>query len=831
MRFIMLIITALVFFAGAIEPAQALPIGAAIAGFIGLTGTLATVVAAGINLAVGLGLSYLSQTLFGKKPQQGVGGMSGKLQSGGAVPRSFILGRAMTGGKLVYAGTWGEIDNTPNAYLSMVIALSDLPVQGLAEIWVGGEKVTWDPNATPGGIGIAIPEYRNDNKNHLMVRFYDGRQTTADSLMVEKFAGSAHPYLSTRVGKGVAYVVMTARLNDKLWSGLPQYKFVVDGIPLYDWRADSSAGGDGPQRWSDPTTWTFSDNPVVQAYNIGRGLRYDGKWFFGGQTVSAAQWPISVATAAANECDRMVAAIGSGTEKQFRAAGEITLDAFPSDVLSELMKACNGRLAEVGGVYKPHVGAAGSAVFAFTDADILTSDKQSLEPFPSLDQAVNAVTAKYLEPGEGWVQKDAPPLYSLTLEADDGGRRQAVDVDYALVFSGTQVQRLMKSARDESRRFRRHNLPMPSYCSIFEPNDFVSWSSDRNRYANKLWRIDAVQDLPSLNSGWTLTEVDPSDYNPGALTPIVIAPTLNLPPASQIIIDWSATPVAINGDQGSQRAGVRLAWDPNVDDVDGVQFEIRLAVDGTVILQSETDRYDAGSILISQNILGRTQYQARGRYRPSSPRDTSWSGWLNVLTPDVAEGMTQQQAYELSLMTGDARGSMQELQRQLDEVIDRIALDGAESVGAGYIQRAAIRGDLQASIQQVTQAFATADSAVASQVTAINVKADQMSAGGFVKFAATAAPSGVDVRFQIFLNAGTVGTPNWKEAGMLLDIVGGVSRCTFLVDQFSIGDGTTRVVPFAIVGGVVYMTGVVIRSTNSVLQLDLSGENLIFSEP
>ncbi|WP_336799579.1 phage tail protein [Kaistia sp. MMO-174] len=832
MRFIMLIFTALVFFAGAIEPAQALPIGAAIAGFIGLTGTLASVVAAGINLAVGLGLSYLSQTLFGKKPQQGVGGMSGKLQSGGAVPRSFILGRAMTAGKLVYAGTWGEVDNTPNAYLSMVIALSDLPVQGLAEIWVGGEKVTWDPNATPGGIGIAIPEYRNDDKNHLMVRFYDGRQTAADTLMVEKFAGSAHPYLNTRIGTGVAYVVMTARLNDKLWSGLPQYKFVVDGIPLYDWRADSSAGGDGAQRWTDPSTWTGSpDNPVVIAYNIIRGIRFAGKWLFGGQTVASPQLPLSTWTAAANECDRLVAAIGSGTERQFRAAGEISLEALPADVLAELMKACNGRLAEVGGIYKPHVGAAGSAIFAFTDGDILSTDKQTLEPFPSLDQAVNAVTAKYVEPGEGWVQKDAPPLYSLTLEADDGGRRQAVDVDYALVFSGTQVQRLMKAARDESRRFRRHNLPMPSYCSIFEPNDFVAWSSDRNRYSGKLWRIDAVQDLPNLNSGWTLTEVDPSDYNPGALTPIVIAPTLNLPPAAQIIIDWSATPVTINGDEGSQRAGIRLAWDPNVDDVDGVQFEIRLAVDGTVILQSETDRYDAGAILISQNILGRTQYQARGRYRPASPRDTAWSGWLNVLTPDVAEGMTQQQAYELSLMTGDARGSMQELQRQLDEVIDRIALDGAENVGADYIQRAAIRGDLVAAIQQVTQAYIAGDTAIADQTTAVNVKADQMSAGGFVKFAATAAPTGVDVRFQIFLNAGSVGTPNWKEAGMVLDIVGGVSRCMFQVDKFSIGNGATNVVPFAIVDGVVYMSGVVIKSSNSVVQLDLRNDAMIFTEP
>jgi hypothetical protein len=832
MQFIAVIIVALALLAGAIQPAEALPVGMAIAGFIGLTGTLATVVGTAIAGAIGLGFSYLSQTLLGKKPQQGVGGVSGKLQSGGALPRSFILGRAMTGGQLRYGGTWGEVDNTPNAFLSMVIKLSDLPVQGLAEIWVGGEKVTWNPSATPAGNGIAIPEYRKDDKDHLWVRFYDGRQTSADALMVAKFAGSAHPYLPTRVGTGIAYVVMTARLNDKLWSGLPQYKFVVDGIPLYDWRSDSSVGGDGSQRWTDPSTWTGSpDNPVVLAYNIIRGIRFAGKWFFGGQTVAAAQLPLSVWTAAANECDQMVPAIGAGTEKQFRAAGEISLEALPADVLAELMKACNGRLAEIGGIYKPHVGAAGSAIFAFTDGDILSTDKQTLDPFPSLDQAVNAVTAKYIEPGEGWVQKDAPPLYSLTLEADDGGRRQAVDVDYALVFSGTQVQRLMSAARNEARRFRRHNLPMPAYCSIFEPNDFVAWSSDRNLYSGKVWRIDAVQDLANLNCGWAITEVNPGDYNPGVLTPIVIAPTLNLPPAAQPIIDWSATAVTINGDEGRQRAGIRLAWDPNVDDVDGVQFEVRLAVDGTMVLQSETDRYDVGSILISQNILGRTQYQARGRYRPASPRDTAWSGWLNVLTPNITEGISRQQAYELDLITNDARGSMQQLSLDLDALIDRVALDAAENAGASMIERAAIRGNLTAAIQRITDAYIAGDEAIAEDMTALEVRTGEATAGGFVKFQATAAPSGVTARYQIFLNAGSAGTPNWKEAGFMLDIVGGVARCFINVDQFVIGNATTGAIPFSVDEGKVWMSDVTLWSAGEAIQLDLTNDSLIFSEP
>ncbi|HEV7283737.1 MAG TPA: phage tail protein, partial [Kaistia sp.] len=616
-----------------------------------------------------------------------------------------------------------------------------------------------------------------------------------------RFAGSARPYKATRVGTGVAYAVIVARVSDKVFSGFPQFKFVLDGVPLYDVRQDSAMGGSGVQVWGDSATYSQAPaNPAVMAYNVIRGITYKGKWFFGGQTVSGPQLPISSWSAAMNECDQSVALVGSGTELQYCSGGEISLDTDPADVLAELMKACNGRLAEVGGVYKPHAGAPGTSVFAFTDDTILSTDPQTFEPFPSLAEVVNAVTGKYIEPGEGWSAKDAPPLYSITLEAADDGRRQVADVTYGLVTSGTQVQRLMKSALAEARRFRQHALPMPPDAFLIEPNDFVSWTSARNGYVTKLFRVDAVQDLGNLNVGFNLTEVDPADYLwiPGTdEKPIVTAPTEVVRPPAQPIIDWNVVPITIRGDGDSMRAGIRMSWDPNIDDVDGVQFEVRLAVDQTMVLQGETDRVDAGAIEISQSILGRTQYEVRGRYRPASPRAAAWSSWRSVLTPDVAEGMTAQQAYELSLMTGDARGSMQELQRQLDEVIDRIALDGAENVGADYIQRAAMRANLVAAIQQVTEAYIAGDTAVASQVTAINVKADQMSAGGFVKFAATAAPSGVDVRFQIFLNAGTVGAPKWKEAGMLLDIVGGVSRCMFLVDKFSIGDGTTSVAPFA----------------------------------
>ena len=80
-----------------------------------------------LQMAVGIGLNYAARALAGKPKAPGFS-VQGKLQAGGDVPRSFMMGYGATAGSLVYANTWGQVDNSPNAYLVQVIALSDLPV-------------------------------------------------------------------------------------------------------------------------------------------------------------------------------------------------------------------------------------------------------------------------------------------------------------------------------------------------------------------------------------------------------------------------------------------------------------------------------------------------------------------------------------------------------------------------------------------------------------------------------------------------------------------------------------------------------------------------------
>src|SRR5690606_30194877 len=189
------------------------------------------------------------------------------------------------------------------------------------------------------------------------------------------------PWTSAMVGKGVCYAIVTALVAPALLNRFPTVQFILKGARLYDVRKDTTAGGSGSHRWATPSTWERTSNPIVIAYNILRGISYGGEWQWGGRTIGAGQLPLSEWAAAANVCDTVVAKAGGGTEAQYRCGGMISYADAPADVLDRLMMTCNGRIAEVGGVYKAYAGAAGSATMAITDGAILSTEQQTFTPF------------------------------------------------------------------------------------------------------------------------------------------------------------------------------------------------------------------------------------------------------------------------------------------------------------------------------------------------------------------------------------------------------------------------------------------------------------------
>lgn len=715
----------------------------AIANLIFTAGTfLASATAFVLKTAFSIGLSLALNALAGKRANTPGFAVQGKLAAGGDVPRSFLIGYSATAGSLVYAGEWGQLDETPNAYHTEVIALSDMPVRALTEVWVNAEKCTvlWSDPETPQG--WPVEEYRKEGKDHLWVRFYDGTQTTADPFLTSKFGSHVRPWGASRVGRGVAYVITTALVHDELWTGFPAYRFATSGMKLYDPSRDSSVGGSGPQRWGDRSSWggDGDDLPAVQLYNLLRGITYDGAWLYGLQGVSAARLPAADWIAQIEKC-RAATLVDGVPEPTYRAGGQISVDRQLSVAVSALLTACHGRLAEIGGTYKLHCGAPEPAVFAITDGDILSSEEQSFTPFFGLADSINGVTGRYPNPAEAWAAKVAPPIYRSDLEKLDGNRRLLTNVDFDLVPYAAQVQRLMRSALEEAQRARRHTFVLPPEAFELEPGDIVSWTSERNFYGAKLFRVDGLGDRGNLDMLVDLTEVDPADYHPPATyLPVVSGPTGPVRPPPQPIYDWDAWGVVVGGDQGRERPGIRLVWGTDgLYDVSGVQFEVRRLLATELTYEGATDRYDLGRIDITANLTSSTAYQVRGRLRPASGRPASWSGWIDVLTPHAREIGRDDVVYDM--LQADFRRAMDEVNRQRDELRARVEelaqgqteiMEVINQQGTLQLDRlVSVKGNVSARIVEMREVFTDPETgfARASDLTALTAQVNDPATG------------------------------------------------------------------------------------------------------
>ncbi|MGV1967410.1 phage tail protein [Agrobacterium vitis] len=681
----------------------------AVSTFIGGMGIIGSTL---LKAAVGVGLNYLASAVAGKnKASTASFAVNGQLQSGGTVPRSIIFGMTATAGSLVYANTWGNAGKTPNAYVTQVIAVADAPIKSLLVAVFNGVACEIDFDHPHAEYGWPVVDYRKGNTDYLWLKFYDGTQTEADSFLVNRVSSSARPYENTRVGHGVAYVIATSRVNQELFSGFPSFKFVLDGMRLYDPSKDSSVGGDGPQRWSDASTWGGDGDrlPVVQLYALMRGIRWDGQWLYGLQTVTERRLPASHWIAQIGKCRTLIEG-ADGMEATYRSGAEVQVSAALQDAAQAMLTACNGRLAEIGGTYKPFIGVSDEPVMTFTDADILSTEEQSFAPFFGLSDTINGISASYPSQDDAWNMTEAPPLYNGDYEVEDGNRRLLSDVSLDFVPYAAQVQRLMQSALKEARRARRHTISMPPKFGALEPGDIVATSSNRNGYVEKRFRVDGVLDQPNLDVVLDITEVDPADYDwnqgsdyqapvPGSVSSGV--------PAAQSTTGWGVVAGSVtDSDSQDRRPAIVVSCTADLDDVARVWVKVRVKATGVVVYDSDAHPYAGAATwtLSGTWCLALTEYEVQGKLVPVSSRETVASDWLSVTTLNLSESTDVLDGSVTSAKLADAAVTASKI---MDEAVTNLKLADA-AVGTSKLQVAAVTEEILASGSVIADKLAEA---------------------------------------------------------------------------------------------------------------------------
>lgn len=607
---------------------------AAIAAGFGALGAFAT------RIIVGAGLSLLSQA-FAKKPKvNGQGIQTEQTTTGDVTPAKFVVGTYAVEGHAV-APAYSRFKN--NGILTYILEVSNVPVTGLTgRIVINGKYSDIEAPAnsagpfnevfTGSGRRILTAFRQDDTDPTAWLWFYDGTQTTAAAPLVHYYEHHVdRPWTTAHVLRGTAYAVLEFALDPEIYQGLPSVRFEVRGIKLYDPRKDTTVGGSGAHRWDDPTTWEWTENPIVINYNVMRGITLPTGDVWGGR-VDAEDLPLDNWFAAMNECD-----VDVGGRKQYVAGFEINVEEMePVDVIEEMNRACFAQMSEFGGVFRVRVGAPAAPVLHVTDADFVITEGSVLTPFPAFDTVTNGITGTYVEPNDIWEGRDADLILNEDWVAEDG-RQRVSSLGLPAVSVKAQAQQLLNAYLLDGRRFRTHQMTLPPSFALVEPLDSISFTSEAFGYTSKVFEVIEVEDrTDTLLQVVTVREREAGDV---AIKPeLEVAaplPTNGQTPPTPAVVALSVAAFDLSDDAGNaRRPAILLTW--TVDDafpsIRNLRYEVR--VRATLELIAEGIKpVEGGRVLVRGDVIAATEYEVRARYVADAP--TAWSPWLSVTTPDL----------------------------------------------------------------------------------------------------------------------------------------------------------------------------------------------------
>lgn len=803
------------------------------------------------------GMSLLGQALS-KKPKTAAVGIKTQTTTGGSVAQTFVLGRFATAGQLAAPlNTYGTDGKTPNAYLTYVIARGCIPGQQLSRLILNDDYVAIAGSKSPiGGSSALGYKLLGTLEDNAWINDYDGTQTAADPLLVEKFGGDPdRPWTGNAIGHGRPYAVLVFRYNREVLNSPPNLRFEEDGIPLYDPR-------DPDQSWADPSTWLTTQNPVIMIYNLHRGIRLPDGSVYGGEA-AAEDLPLDNWIAAMNDCDEPVETDDEGgTEPRFTAGIEVSLSDEPADVMEALETACQAQQVEIGGVWKIRVGGPGLPVHfitnddgelqnVFEDEDILVDRDRGHDMFPGLANTFNGIQGSHPLPSALWEMTDAPPRFNADWEADDDGRRLIADLNLPAVFSPTQAQRLMKSSIEEERRFRRHSLSMGPYASMLEPLDAIAWFSTSEGYTKrdtedrkvgKTFEITGVAEgLRTLSVDLALRERDSQDFvwaGDDAL-PWAAAIPGTRPLVVQSVPDFNVISGAVMDEAGgARRPALDMTWTgTEMPDVRGLMYEVRLQMNEDPVTSGTVSDITLGRILIVEGILPDTRYQVRARLIVDRP--TQWTAWKGVTTDDIrfdfidlAESLatTIETPLDEVLKTNLLVQTYQSIQDGLNYTGDGRSLQFATLQAINKGQEAIDSFNLLGVLSEDRTAYVLNTSFARIGEGADDTLAGLISTVSTVDSTVSEHSEAIgNLRARYSLKVENISGGQKAIAGMVFDASNSTSSIGFYASKFFLADnsGLNLTVPFSYVGGNIHMDANVRITGDLVVDGTVTTEKLI----
>lgn len=527
---------------------QALP---AIGAWIAKALTAAVIKKFIIAAVVQVALSLAARALSGRP--KGVGARPEEITTEwSAQAGNFIFGQRRVAGIIGDRFTSGD----KNRYLHFVVLLARHQVEAIDDVWIDDTRIansSW--NSTTG----AVTSGRLAGKVSIWKHLGTDAQT-ADAQLV----AGCPDYDSNYRGRGNAYLHIRCEFDEKVWdSGPPQSIYaLVKGQRVYDPRLDSTNGGSGSQRVSQPTTWAYSNNWAlcVASYLTGGSLVYDvdsaalmGHIGYGIES-DLIDWPSVIA--AANEADESLsggAAPPSGAQVRYTCDGAGSTGNQLDDNLDQIRASGAGQVVPVNGRYCVFAAAYETPAVSLNEDDL--AGDIAFVPIAPRDKRYNAVRGTFFS-ALTWQDAEFMPRRDSSYVTADGGREEWRDIELPFTTDEYRAQRLAEIALNQSRNMGTLRFPGSARAMKVSPWQTVNVSIAELGWTNKVFRCidrtvseDGASVELNLRAESSGSYADPAtaDYTqpdalPSASNPAdVLAPPTNLiatSAPSAIVFQW-----------------------------------------------------------------------------------------------------------------------------------------------------------------------------------------------------------------------------------------------------------------------------------------------------
>lgn len=557
------------------SPARADPVSVAILTALGTQTATALAVSAvtfALTTAATLGLSMLLAPSVKSNRQA----QTQTVQIG-EQPRNALIGECAHAGKLLHAFNYGGKYGTD--WEVVILSVADHRCHSLSGYFVNDKYVGH------AGDGVPVPGYNGQ----LKVWFLPGTETQV--MPAEVLLNC--PYLSDGVTRSwtaadnctgmavfiVAYKADKGDAKNPVWpSGRPKFLPVVKGAYLYDPRKDSTVtGGDGAHRWSDPSTWEWSDNLIVGRYNWLRGFYAcdridDPDMLLVGRGLSAVEAPPERMIAAANLCDELA----EDGEKRWRGDAVIYATEQFIDTEEAFAAACSGYIVQREGGVEVIPGHAQSVVAEITDADLLIDAPVEYEGERGDrdEEWCNTVVGRYVEPSMKWGDH-AAPVRRLVADVVADGKSREVTLSMQFCSRVNQAQYGAEYKRRLGRLTASATIPLGPRFIGLEEGDWIGWTSDRRWGGRRVFRVESWSFDATRKSKRVLREISADVY--GAVTLYVDKAVANQPlppdysdaPGADA---WALAALTVTGD-GTQIPTLRFTGAVEDDGIAAILFD------------------------------------------------------------------------------------------------------------------------------------------------------------------------------------------------------------------------------------------------------------------